>query len=147
MENNKDIGKWMKTVDKIADHSTCASGRKIGSLVVVKNSLLVTGSNGYPIGYPNPNICNRREKNIESGESLELCVCVHSEANCIATAARYGIRLDGATIYCSVQPCTICSGLIANSGIKKVVFKKEYPKTKCKEICDYAKIEVVKYDK
>jgi dCMP deaminase len=38
-----------------------------------------------------------------------------------------GIAIDGATLYCTHQPCTICAKLIINSGIKRIVYKEGYP--------------------
>ena len=51
---------------------------------------------------------------------------IHAEANAIAFAARAGISIEGATMYCSMSPCINCAKLIINSGIKELVYLEEY---------------------
>jgi dCMP deaminase len=51
---------------------------------------------------------------------------IHAEQNAICQAARYGIALDGTTLYCTMEPCRVCTMLIISVGIKKVVAKKRY---------------------
>lgn len=54
---------------------------------------------------------------------------LHAEQNVIAYAARNGISTDGATLYITHSPCKECAKLIAQSGIKEVVYSKEYRDT------------------
>ena len=55
------------------------------------------------------------------------CVrAVHAEANCIAYAARHGISIEGATLYCTHLPCRNCAELIVNSGLARVVYQNDY---------------------
>jgi len=42
-------------------------------------------------------------------------------------AAKLGISVDGATLYCTHQPCSVCTRLIINAGIKRVVYEEGYP--------------------
>lgn len=51
---------------------------------------------------------------------------VHAEANAIAAAAREGISLKGATLYCTANPCFECAKLIIQAGIKVVVYSDDY---------------------
>ena len=69
----------------------------------------------------------RKKHNIPSGTHHEYCYAVHAEQNAIVQAAKLGVCIDGATIYCTHQPCVICSKLIINSGIIRVVYKNPYP--------------------
>jgi dCMP deaminase len=41
-------------------------------------------------------------------------------------AARHGIPLEGATLYCKMEPCRVCAMLIISVGIKRVVAQKRY---------------------
>ena len=50
----------------------------------------------------------------------------HAEANAIAQAAKHGVAVNGATLYCKMEPCLDCTKLIINSGIKRVVCEKLY---------------------
>ena len=69
----------------------------------------------------------RREMGIPSGMRHELCYAVHAEQNAVTQAARMGINIYGATLYCTHQPCIICTKIIINAGIKRVVYKYGYP--------------------
>jgi len=51
---------------------------------------------------------------------------VHAEQNAICQAAKLGVSIDGATLYCKMTPCRVCAMLIINSGIKRVVCEKKY---------------------
>lgn len=46
----------------------------------------------------------------------------HAEMNAVAHAAAQGIRTYGCTIYVTHAPCSICSRLIIQAGIKRVVY-------------------------
>lgn len=46
---------------------------------------------------------------------------VHAEANAVATAARNGHSLKGATAYITQLPCSQCAALLIQAGIKRVV--------------------------
>lgn len=68
--------------------------------------------------YADCKTCPRRLIMASSGQRLELCSCVHAEANAIVNAAQ---KLSGCYIFCWCPlPCVECSKLIINSGIKKV---------------------------
>ncbi len=63
----------------------------------------------------------------EEGTVRKHCVrTIHAEQNAICQAARYGISLEGATLYCKMEPCRVCAMMIISSGIKKVVALKKY---------------------
>ena len=51
---------------------------------------------------------------------------MHAEKNAICQAARYGLQLEGTTLYCSMEPCRVCAMLIASSGIARVVARRRY---------------------
>jgi dCMP deaminase len=51
---------------------------------------------------------------------------VHAEQNAICQAAKLGISLNEATLYCKMTPCRTCAMLIINCGIRRVVCEKKY---------------------
>ena len=53
--------------------------------------------------------------------------CCHAEENAIVQAAKNGIPTSGCTLYSTHSPCTFCSKMIINAGIKKVVASTTYP--------------------
>ena len=62
------------------------------------------------------------------------------------TAARLGISLSEATLYCTHQPCVICAKMIINSGIKRIVFKYGYPDEFAMQLFKAANVSVDQYD-
>lgn len=65
-------------------------------------------------------------KDISSGERFELCRAVYTESNLICQAARYGISLEEAWIYCAHKPCYWCLKELINAVIEEVIYKEEY---------------------
>ena len=52
---------------------------------------------------------------------------MHAEQNAIIQAASHGATLKGATLYCGFYPCIICTKMIINAGISRVVYETRYP--------------------
>ena len=119
---------FMNITRLVAERSTCAR-RKVGAIAVKNKRILATGYNGAPrnmrdcleVG------CLREQLGIPSGQRHELCRGLHAEQNVIVQAAVHGISLEGATIYCTHQPCLICAKLLLNCGITAVHFEEPYP--------------------
>lgn len=123
--------RFMELTEKVATWSSCyRAGRQIGAIVVKNKRVLTTGYNGAPQGVQSckdRGECLREKLGIESGTRQELCYAVHAEQNAIIQAARLGIVLEGATLYCTHQPCVICAKMIINAGITRIVYKYGYP--------------------
>ncbi len=134
------VGKW----------SSCfQQNRQIGAVIVRDKRILTTGYNGAPSGIQSckeRQSCLRREMGIESGTRHEFCYAVHAEQNAICQAAKIGVSLEGATLYCTHQPCAICSKLIINSGIKRVVYKEGYPDDFSVKLFKEANVQLDKYE-
>lgn len=127
--------------------STCLR-RKVGAIIVSGPIILTSGHNGAPDGHPNcydSLECFRVSNNIPSGESLHLCKAVHAEARAITNAAKYGISINGATLYVNVLPCTDCAKLIISAGIDRVVFSEFYPHLHSSEMFRLSRIELVHF--
>ncbi len=84
-------------------------------------------------------------RNIPSGTRAELCYALHGEQNAIIQAAKLGVSVQGATLYCTYSPCSICGKLIINAGIERVVYKKDYPDEFSLELLEAAGIIIEKY--
>ena len=85
------------------------------------------------------------QRGIESGTRHEICYAIHAEQNAIIQAAKLGVSIDGATLYCTHQPCVICSKMIINAGISRVVYKEEYPDAFAVELMKMADIQYEKF--
>ena len=71
---------------------------------------------------------------------------MHAEQNAIIQAARLGIVLEGATLYCTHQPCVICAKMIINAGITRIVYKQGYPDEFAMKLLDGSGVKVDVYD-
>ena len=121
----------MQMADLVSTWSSCfQENRKVGAVIVRDKRILTTGYNGAPAGVEtcvSRGECLRKKLNVESGTRHEICYAVHAEQNAIAQASKLGISLEGATLYCTHQPCVICAKMIINSGIKRIVYRQGYP--------------------
>ena len=111
-----------------AMRSTCIR-RQVGAVIVRDRQIVSTGYNGAPRGTAHclDVGCLREMLGIPSGERHEICRGSHAESNAIAQAARMGIGTDGATVYCTHEPCSFCTKSILNAGILRVVYMHPYP--------------------
>jgi dCMP deaminase len=91
--------------------------------------------------------CLREQMNVPSGERHELCRGLHAEQNAIIQAARHGINIDGATLYCTDSPCIICSKMLINAGVTGVVFARGYPDQLSLQMLTEARIEYQQFSK
>jgi dCMP deaminase len=102
--------------------------RRVGAVLVANKQMLSTGYNGTPKGITNCSDggCPRCAGASASGASLDECLCVHAEENSIVQAAAHGVRIRGATLYCTLCPCSYCAKSIINAGIIEVVYGGAY---------------------
>ncbi len=132
----------------VAKRSTCLR-RRVGAILVKDKKILATGYNGAPsrlehcldIG------CHREKLKIPSGERHELCRGLHAEQNAIIQAAYHGVEIRGATLYCTNHPCIICSKMIINSGIEKIIYEEGYADTLAREMLRESGIQVEKFSR
>ncbi|MGD0711446.1 MAG: cytidine/deoxycytidylate deaminase family protein [Bacteroidales bacterium] len=148
---------FMEIANTVAKRATCDRGRS-GCVIARDRQLLVSGYVGSPKGLPHcDEVGHQFKKMIHEDESVtQHCVrTVHAEQNAICQAAKLGISLQGATLYCRMTPCRTCAMLIINCGIVRVVCEKKYHAgTESEEMFKAAKVkiefvndEVLKYDK
>ena len=56
-----------------------------------------------------------------------MCYAIHAEQNAVIQAAVNGVSTQGATLYCTHQPCVVCSKILINAGITRIVYANPYP--------------------
>jgi dCMP deaminase len=148
---------FLDMCEAVAARATCDRG-KCGAVIVKDKRIMTTGYVGAPAGLPHCDEAGHdlRKMINENGEITQHCVrTLHAEQNAILQAARFGIPLEGATLYCKMTPCRTCAMMIINAGIKRVVCEKRYHADKDTiEMFRQAGIELtivndefVKYDK
>ncbi len=140
---------FMEVCKTIAKRATCDRGRS-GCVIAKNNHLLVAGYVGSPKGFPHCDEVGHLFKKIihEDGKVTTHCVrTIHAEQNAICQAAKLGISIEGATLYCKMTPCRTCAMMIINSGIKRVVCEKKYHAAKeSEEMFERAGIELVYFE-
>jgi dCMP deaminase len=135
---------FMEIADLVARRSTCLR-RQVGAVVVKEKHILATGYNGAPAGLRHCAEvgCLRERLAVPSGERHELCRAIHAEQNAIVQAAQYGTAVKGGTVYVTHQPCVLCSKILINAGITRIVFAGEYPDSLAREFLEEAGVELV----
>ena len=126
---------FMEMAELARKRSTCLR-RHVGAVIVKDNRVIATGYNGVPRGirHCEETGCLRQQLNVPSGKMHELCRGLHAEQNAIIQAACMGSSIEGGTLYCTTQPCVICTKMIINAGIKRVVIKESYPDALAQEM-------------
>jgi len=132
----------------VASRSTCLR-RQVGALLVKDRNILATGYNGTPSGITHCEDvgCLRDRLQVPSGERHELCRGLHAEQNAIIQAARHGVNIDGATLYCTTMPCIICTKMLINAGIRRVVYEEGYADQLAREMVAEAQIAVDQFQR
>jgi dCMP deaminase len=133
---------YMSIAEAVESGADC-TGTHVGAVIVLGNRIISTGYNGTPEGFANceDGGCVRcadsklykagqveamSDPNHVPGAGLDRCVCVHAEQNAFITAARFGISVDGATLYTTWSPCFSCLKEAVQAGIRRIVYKKWY---------------------
>ncbi len=143
--------RFMQVAHLVSSWSSCIRpNRQIGAVIVQNKRIIATGYNGAPSGIKTcaeKGYCMRERLGIESGTRTEMCYAAHAEQNAIVQAARLGISIDQATLYCTHQPCVTCAKLIINSGIQRVVYEQGYPDAFARELFCEAGVRLEQYSK
>lgn len=127
---------YLRMADIWSKLSYC-SRKQVGALIVKDRMIISDGFNGTPSGFDN--CCED-----EQGETLWYVL--HAEANAILKVAQSTHNCEGATLYLTLSPCKECSKLVVQSGIKKVVFMKEYKDNSGLKFLESAGIELVQIE-
>ncbi len=129
----------------VATRATCDRGRS-GCVIARDKRILSTGYVGAPPGIAHCDEVGHEMHTVTNDDGTESKHCVrttHAEQNAIVQAARAGIALQGATMYCHMTPCYICAKLIITVGIVRVVADKDYHASKrSKEIFKEAGVQL-----
>lgn len=116
--------KWMRMcLTGAQTFSTCGKRKYFAIVLDEQGRVLSTGYNGGPTGMKHceDGECPRLAENSPSGSSYDNCIAIHAEANALLFSD-YSARRDGAVLYVNGPPCFSCAKLIANSGIRRVVY-------------------------
>jgi dCMP deaminase len=110
---------FLRIVEVVGSRGTCDRG-KSGCIIVKEKNILSTGYVGAPHSLPH---CDDAGHYIVDNHCLRS---THAEQNAIINSAKNGVKIDGATLYCTMYPCFSCCKMIINAGIKRVVAQNDY---------------------
>lgn len=133
---------YMRIARAVRSGANCL-GTKVGAVLVLENRVISTGYNGTPSDFRNCKDggcirCQDRQLEKEGrlaemsdrehlpGKALDRCICVHAEQNAFITAARFGIHVNGATLYTTSSPCFSCLKEAVQAGVTRIVYKEWY---------------------
>lgn len=154
MTNSEKLPTWdeyyMGIAFAVREKANCL-GNRVGAVIVKDNRVVSTGYNGVPEGMKNCLDggclrCLNPEGQYPSGTGYGLCICVHAEQNALLSAARFGIAVEGATVFTTMQPCFGCLKEMLQVKIRRVVYIHPWqpddpdPDMKRQKIAEYDKI-------
>ncbi len=117
--------------------------RKIGAVLVKDGKIVLTKHNEYLPSQHTPYLEGDPRSNFTAGIHPELSLVLHAEAAIVAQAARKGIALEGASLYCTTFPCPPCAKQVAYSGIKKIYYKDGYANLDGERILKDKGVEII----
>jgi dCMP deaminase len=130
---------FMRIAREVSSRATC-DRKHVGAVIVRDKSILATGYNGSIRGLPH---CDEEGHLMEDGHCVRT---IHAEANAIIQAARNGVRIDQGTFYVTASPCWSCFKMIANAGVKRVVYGELYRDERIFSVAEALAIELVHLD-
>jgi dCMP deaminase len=148
------VKKYFMDVAKLSAKESYCKRLKVGATLVRDNYIIASGRNGTISGLEN-NCEEKGETCIYcSGNGCDKCdglgynlktsdFTLHAEQNIISFCAKHGITTKDTILYITHSPCKTCSKLIAQSGIRQVVYEKDYRDTEGIEFLKRVGVEVI----
>jgi dCMP deaminase len=127
---------FLQMADLVGSRGTCDRGHA-GAVIARDKRIVATGYAGSPVGLPHCDDVGHEMHTVtgEDGTISRHCIrTAHAELNAITNAARVGVAVEGATLYCKFLPCYTCAKAIINAGIKRVVTLRDYHASKQSKI-------------
>ncbi|MBP1747973.1 MAG: comEB [Deltaproteobacteria bacterium] len=150
MSNDRpDWGPYFMEIARIVSMRSTCLRRNVGAVIIKDKRILASGYNGAPSGLRHciEVSCLREKMNIASGERHELCRGLHAEQNAIIQAAYHGVSINGAELYCTHLPCSICIKMLINAGIQEIYYEEGYPDDLSLSMIDESRIKLTKLDR
>jgi len=129
---------FMEVARTVATRATCPRA-SVGAVLVRDHRILTTGYNGAPRHVAH---CTETGCELVNGHCLRS---THAEANAIVQGALHGVQLEGATAYCTHQPCVNCAKLLISAGVVKIVYRDPYPDVFAQQLLAEAGVALVHF--
>ena len=121
---------FMEIAQVVSKRSTCLR-RSVGAVIVKNRQIVATGYNGTPSKLEHCSVtgCLREQLKVPSGHA-------------VVQAAYHGVSVNGGTLYCTHQPCVVCTKILINAGIERIVYANPYPDKLAEEMLKAANMKV-----
>jgi len=129
---------FMDVARTVATRATCPRA-SVGAVLVREHRILTTGYNGAPRGVAH---CTEAGCELVNGHCVRS---THAEANAVVQGALHGVRLEGATAYCTHQPCVNCAKLLISAGVTRIVYDAAYLDAFARQLLAEAGVALVPY--
>jgi dCMP deaminase len=120
-------------------------GNRVGAIIVLDRHIVSTGYNGTPENMPNclDGGCHRCAHRSEypPGTGYDLCICVHAEQNALLAAARFGIAVEGGTLFTTMRPCFGCTKEMLQAKIHTVYYLHDWNHPDPQQRAEYERLQ------
>lgn len=121
------MSKWTKYFMDVAEASAKLSRdpiTKVGAVIVNNKRIKSTGFNGAPSNFPDKLVPPDSESEyLIDKKNTYMC---HAELNAVLNYDGKIADLKDADLYVTVSPCSRCACMLAQVGIKRVIYKEKY---------------------
>lgn len=143
--------KWPKYFMAVAEESGKLSkdpNTKVGAVIVHNKRIKSAGYNGAPNTFPDELVpTNSEGATLIEKKNTFMC---HAELNAILNYDGQISDLKDSDLYVTISPCSRCACMIAQVGIKRVIYKEKYHRseetTAAEYILDKCGVELIDYD-
>jgi len=134
----KKIEYYLKIANQVAEAWTC-NRAKVWAVIVVKDCIASTWYNWAARWLDS---CNDVWCNIVNWHCTRT---LHAEENAIIQAARLGISIYWATMYCTTKPCQSCIQRLINAWISEIIYLNDYKWDYIYRNKDYKNLKIKQY--
>lgn len=121
---------------------------KVGAVIIQNRRIKSVGFNGAPQSFPDSLVpFNINGESLLEQKNTFMC---HAELNAVLNYDGKISDLKDADIYVTVSPCSKCACMLAQVGIKRVIYKEEYRRKEeveaTKYILEKCNVQYIKFD-
>ena len=139
MEDNRiSVDEYFMNLAKETSYRSRDTHTKVGACIIKDNKILSLGYNGAPRLFDD-SLIPMSNTDINSDSLLEQknTYMIHAEVNAILNYGGILSDLKNSTIYTTVSPCHECAKVLAQVGIKKIIYLQKYHRTNICEASEY----------
>lgn len=135
MSSSSELDSFYMQIASSAAKLSKANRAKVGACLVTNTGVVLPGVNGQPSGWEN--LCEK--------DNVTLPTTIHAETNAILKAAKEGVSVLDSTMYVTLSPCQSCAAMLAQSGVKRIVYRDVYRDTEGVDILKQHAIIIEQY--